>query len=63
MKSIKQYFQVGLFVVLHKTVLTFEFVGEIVKVNRSNENYWTVLCMVLFLVAFEFVEKIDTFLR
>ena len=39
MKSIEQYFHVGLFVVLYKTVLAFEFVGEIVKVNRSNENY------------------------
>ena len=43
MKAIKQYFPVVLFIMLHKGVLTFEFVDEILKCDFSNENYWAVL--------------------
>ena len=39
MKAIEQYFPVVLFVMLHKVVLTFESVDEIVKGDHSNENY------------------------
>ena len=39
MKAIEQYFPVVLFVMLHKVVLTFESVDEIVKGGHSNESY------------------------
>ena len=39
MKAIEQYFPVVLFVMLHKVVLTFESVDEIVKGDHSNESY------------------------
>ena len=39
MKAIEQYFPVLLFVMLHKVVLTFESVDEIVKGDHSNESY------------------------
>ena len=38
MKAIEQYFPVVLFVMLHKVVLTFESVDEIVKGDHSNES-------------------------
>ena len=39
MKSIEKYFPVILFITLHKMVLTFESVGEILKCDHSNESY------------------------
>ena len=39
MKAIEQYFPVVLFVMLHKVVLTFESVDEIVTGDHSNESY------------------------
>ena len=39
MKATEQYFPVVLFVMLDKKVLTFEFVGEILKCDHSNESY------------------------
>ena len=40
MKGIAQYFPVVLFyIILHKVVLTFESVGEILKCDHSNESY------------------------
>ena len=44
MKASEQYFAVVLFVMLHKVVLTFESVNEILKCDHSNESYWAVLC-------------------
>ena len=35
MKATEQYFPVVLFIMLHKVVLTFKSVGEIVKCNQS----------------------------
>ena len=43
MMATEQYFPVVLFIMLHKVVLTFEYVGEILKCNHSNESYWAVL--------------------
>ena len=43
MKPNEQYFPVVLFVMLHKIVLTFESVDEILKSDHSNESYWAVL--------------------
>ena len=43
MKAIEQYFPVVLFNMLHKVVLTFEFVDEILKCDHSNESHWVVL--------------------
>ena len=39
MKATEQYFSVVLFIVLHKVVLTFESVDEILKCDHSNESY------------------------
>jgi len=35
-------FPVVLFIMLHKVVLTFEAVYEILKCDHSNESYWAV---------------------
>ena len=43
MKATEQYFPVVLFIMLYKVVLTFESVGEILKCDHSNVNYWAVL--------------------
>ena len=34
-----QYFPVVPFIMLHKVVLTFEYVDEILKCNHSNDGY------------------------
>ena len=39
MKATEQYFSVVLFIMLHKVVLSFESVDEILKCNHSNESY------------------------
>ena len=39
MKATEQYFPVVLFIMLHKVVLTFESVDEILKCDLSNESY------------------------
>ena len=39
MKATEQYFPVVLLIVLHKKVLRFESVDEILKFDRSNESY------------------------
>ena len=38
-KATEQYFPVGLFIVLHKVVLTIDSVDEILKCDHSNESY------------------------
>ena len=38
MKATEQYFLVVLFIMLHKVVVTFEFVGEILHCENSNES-------------------------
>ena len=43
MKAIEQYFPVVLFIMLHKVVLTFEAMNEILKCDHSNESYRAVL--------------------
>ena len=39
MKATEHYFPVVLFITLHKVVLTFEYVDEIIKYDHSNESY------------------------
>ena len=39
MKATQQYFPEVLFIMLHKVVLTFESVDEILWYYHSNENY------------------------
>ena len=39
MKASEQYFLVVLFIMLHKVVLTFVSVDEILKCGHSNESY------------------------
>ena len=39
MKATEKYFPVVLFIALHKVVLTFESVDEILKCDHSNESY------------------------
>ena len=43
MMATEQYFPVVLFIMLHKVVLTFEYVDEILKCNHSNDGNWAVL--------------------
>ena len=43
MKATEQYFHVVLFIMLHKVVLTFEFVDETLKCDQSSESYGAVL--------------------
>ena len=45
MKAIctEQYFPLILFIMLYKVVQTFESVDEILKYDRSNESYRTIL--------------------
>ena len=38
MKAIEHFFLVVLFIMPYKVVLTFEFVDEILKCDRSNES-------------------------
>ena len=38
MKATEQYFPVVLFIMLYKVVLTFEYVGEILRCNHSNKS-------------------------
>ena len=40
MKATEQDFSVVLFIMLHKVVLTFESVNEILKGDHSNKSYW-----------------------
>ena len=39
MKAIEKDFPVVLFIMLHKVILTFESVDEILKCDHSNESY------------------------
>ena len=39
MKATEQHFPVVLFIMLHKVILTFESVDEILKCVHSNESY------------------------
>ena len=39
MKAAEQFFPVVLLIMLHKVVLTFEFVDDIFKCDHSNERY------------------------
>ena len=39
MKATEKYFPVVLFIALHKVVLAFESVNEILKCEHSNESY------------------------
>jgi len=43
MKAIEQYFQVVLFIMPYKVVLTFESVDQTLVCDHSNESYWAVL--------------------
>ena len=52
MKATEQYLPVALFIMLHKVVLTFESVDEILKCDHSNESYWAVLsCRAVYYTA------------
>ena len=39
MKATEHYFPVILFIMLHKVILTFDFVDEILWCDHSNESY------------------------
>ena len=43
MKATEQYFPVGLFIMLYKVVLSFEFENQIQWCDHSKESYWAVL--------------------
>ena len=66
MKAIEQYFPVVLFIMLYMVALTFEFVGEILQCDHSNESYRAALSCG-FVMFFFFPEErnliIDTWLN
>ena len=66
MKATEQYFPVVLFITLHKVILTFESVVEILKCGHSNEateQYFpVVLFIMLYKVALTF-ESLDEILK
>ena len=43
MKATEKYFNVALFIMLYKVVLTFKSVDETLVCDHSNESYWAVL--------------------
>jgi len=61
MKATEQYFPVVLFIMLHKVVLRFESVDEILKCDHSNESYWAVLfCDAVYLYAVQGGTKFES---
>ena len=66
MKTTEQYFPVVLFIMLHKVVLTFESVDEILKCAiqmKATEQYFpVVLFIMLYRVVLAF-ESVDTILK
>ena len=62
---IMQYAHVILFIMLYKVILTFEYEGQILKCDHSNESYWAVLfcdAVMLYKVALRF-ESVDKILK
>ena len=55
MKATEQYFPVVRFIMLHKVVLTFESVDEILKYNDSNEATEQYFPVVLFTMLYTVV--------
>ena len=55
MKAIEQYFNVVLFIMLYKVVLTFKAVYETLVCEHSNESCWPVLscCIVCYAIQGE----------
>ena len=41
---------------LYKVVLTFESVDEIVQCDHSNESYWAVLAVVVFILLYKVIQ-------
>ena len=61
MNAIEQYFQVVLFVMLYKVVLTFKFVDETLVCDHSNESYRAVLkCNVVLYIMLNADEAITS---
>ena len=59
MKVTEQYFPMVVFIVLHKLVLTFESVDEILKCDHLTEQYFpVVLCILLYMMVLTF-EVVD----
>ena len=50
MKAIERYYDVVLFIMLYKVVLTFKSVDQNLVCDHSNESYWTVLYFVYYAV-------------
>ena len=50
---------VVLFTLLHKVVLTFEYVDEILNGDNSNE-YWAILLVILFIMLYKVVLALET---
>ena len=42
MKATEQYFPVVLFIMLHKVLLMFQCLDDILKCDHSNDSYWAV---------------------
>ena len=66
MKATEQYFPVVLFIMLHKVVLTFESVDEILQCDHSNESHWAPLPVVLFITLYKVIlalESLDKILK
>ena len=50
LKATEQYFYVGLCIMLHKALLTFKSVDVTLVCDHSNETYYAVLYVVLFIM-------------
>ena len=57
MKALGQFFTVVLFITLYSVVLTFGSVVKNLTCDHSNESYWVVLLVVLFITCEEVVLK------
>ena len=60
MKATQQYFPAMLFIILYKMVLTFEFVGQILKCDHSNESYWAVLSCDAVIILYKVVLTLES---
>ena len=66
MKATEQYFPVVLFIMLHKVVLTFELLDEILKCDHSKkatEQYFPVLLFIMLYKVVLMFESVDEILK
>ena len=60
MEAIEQYFQVVRFIILDKGILTFKSADETLVCDHSNESYFAVLHVVLFIMPYKRVQTLKS---